>query len=200
MTTDKRSVKATSDGTPAGSSAGTPAGSPAGSSAELSGNSSTGTHFPAGSYAKSTLPPAKKSPFKKISVFSEKWTGKSPQDIAPDQSRDDIPRYSDKDLLDTAIGVHGYIKLQGEYEGRPRPFVVMCCTTLDNIEVPFTVSSSGVVIIKKLERVAEKSGFPVMGKLIKEKSYFDFVDCDESTPSPSDGVPDSQTSEEGVPF
>lgn len=138
---------------------------------------------------------AAKSLFKKISDFAEKWIGKSPQDIAAGLSRDEVARCSDKDILEQSIGIHGYLMLHGEFEGRPRPFVVICCTTLDNLNVPFTVSSSGMVIIKKLQRIAEKSGFPVAGKIIKEKSYYDLIDADETESETPDSTASGSSKE-----
>jgi hypothetical protein len=140
--------------------------------------------------------PAKKTIFKKVSMFAEKWTGRSPQDINPDLARDDTPKYSDKDVLLAAIVIHGFIKLQGEFEGRPRPFVVMCCTTPQDVYTPFTVSSSGMVVIKKLERIGDKSGFPVLGKIIKDKSYFDLVDAEEN----DETITPATSSSDATPF
>jgi hypothetical protein len=61
----------------------------------------------------------------------------------------------------------------------------MCCTTAEDVYTPFTVSSSGMVVIKKLEAIGDKSGFPVLGKIIKEKSYFDLVDAEAGDESPN---------------
>lgn len=125
--------------------------------------------------------PEKKKVFRyrKVSDFSEQWTGKSPQEINPEFVRSDENKYSDKDLLEVELGIHGFIELDGEYEGKPHKFAVMCCTAIDDEEGerPFTVTSSGMVVLKKLRRIAEKSGFPVACKIMKEKSYFDLVDC-----------------------
>lgn len=123
----------------------------------------------------------RKPHYSKPSQFQEKWTGQSPYDLNSSLHKDEIPRYSDKEVLGIPLGIHGYIKLQGSFKGKNRPFVVMSCTSLDaeDTATPFTVSSSGMVVIKKLEQIGEKEGFPIAAQIIMvNDSYFDLADVD----------------------
>jgi hypothetical protein len=129
--------------------------------------------------------PSKKAPvrFKKPSEFGESWVGRSPIDIDPDFDKENPDtKLTEKDVFDAEIGVFGYLELQTEFKGEQKPFMIMTCTSIDNTAKPFTVVSSGKVILKKMRKIGKENGFPVAGKFIDKidgKDYFNFVDIDD---------------------
>ena len=133
----------------------------------------------AGTDNSSDKPTRKMPKLKKVSDFGEKWKGQSPTDIFPERVRDDFERFTDKDMVETGmpLALYGFLKMKGNYEGKDHDFALICCGPVDDPNNIFTVVSSGMVVLKKLDRIAEKGGFPVAGKFVREKNYYDLVDC-----------------------
>src|SRR4030042_3863046 len=105
--------------------------------------------------------------YNKPSSFAPSFIGKSPQDLNPKATKDSIPQKKIEDVIDQNIAIHGYIKLQGEdLDKNPKDYVIMCCSSLENPSVPFTVISGNTVIVKKMIEIGKAKGFSIAAKII----------------------------------
>jgi hypothetical protein len=109
-----------------------------------------------------------------INDFTNVWIGSAPESLGLDpSSKEKIELDS---LVSQDIVVLGYSKRKGD----SGPFVI--CTFVEEGGNQAKVFVTGAtVIVRKLDEVAEKNGFPVSGKIIKNPSskvkgghYYDF--------------------------
>lgn len=120
------------------------------------------------------------------SQFASSFIGKSPDDILPGVTKEDVPRITFNALVDQVILIHGYIKLTGsEYKHKEieKDFFLLTCTTDKNRRSPFVTVSGNKVIMKKLQSIGEKTGFdrPMKCEVVyrqkdDETGYYDIID------------------------
>lgn len=109
-----------------------------------------------------------------VQEFTDVWIGSSPLSLGID--KDSKEKVELKDLENQDIVVLGYSKRKGD----TGPFVI-ACFVLEGGNKPAVFVTGAAVIVRKLDEVAEKDGFPVSGKITRHPSksvkgghYFNF--------------------------
>lgn len=75
-----------------------------------------------------------------------------------------------KDLLDKDI----LVKDCAEVEGKFGSFLVVLAADLETGE-EFTFSTGGTVLVKKIKKAKEQDLLPLVGRVVKEKDYYDIL-------------------------
>lgn len=111
---------------------------------------------------------------KPVAKFTSNWLGMSPNQIDPAAVDGELHQVDIDDVLDISVIVYGY----SERDGDKGKFAVVLCTRVTGNDL-FVVVTGGSVVLKKLAKCHEKSGYPVSGtfkKCIgKQFAYYDFV-------------------------
>jgi hypothetical protein len=108
-----------------------------------------------------------------VQEFTDVWIGTSPAALGIDK---DAEKVAMMNLVDNDIVILGYSKRKGD----TGPFVICTFVPVGGSVAKILVTGAAV-IVRKLDEVAEKNGFPVSGKIIRNASakvkgghYFDF--------------------------
>lgn len=107
-----------------------------------------------------------------IERYLNTYVGCSIKEVVGVDSLADLERREMGDVLGREIVVLGYT----EMPGKRGTFYVLAVYDIET-DSCFTVGCGGSVVMKKLQLVAEKDGFPVTGKIDKpaNKEYYDFT-------------------------